>query len=87
VNTPVLTNTSLDTSIPSENDLEEIKQLNVTDKKKKQCLALENPLMPHQNKNIFESLAKKPFLKTITNFLLCTKNDYAALFILWLLYA
>jgi len=27
VNTPVLTNTSLDTSIPSENDLEEIKQL------------------------------------------------------------
>jgi len=82
VNTLVLTNTSLDTSILSEKDLEEIKQLNVTNEEKEQRLALENPLMPHQNQNIFESLAKKPFLETITNFLLCTENDYAALFTL-----
>jgi len=34
INTPVLTNTSLDASIPSEKDLEEIKQLNVTDEEK-----------------------------------------------------
>jgi len=47
--------------------------------------SLENPLMS-QNQDIFESLAKKPFLETITNFLLCTENDYAALFTLWLLY-
>jgi len=88
VNTPVLTNTLLDTSIPSEEDLEEIKQLNVTDEEKEQRLALESPLMPHQNQNdIFESLAKKPFLETITNSLLCTENDYAALFALCLLYA
>jgi len=52
VNTPVLTNTSLDTNIPSEKDLEEIKQLNVTDEEKEQRLALESPLMPHQNQNI-----------------------------------
>jgi len=88
VNTPVLTNTSLNTSIPNEEDLEEIKQLNVTDEEKEQRLALESPLMPHQNQNdIFESLAKKPFLETITNSLLCTENDYAALFALCLLYA
>lgn len=88
VNTPVLTNTSLDTSIPSEEDLEEIKQLNVTDEEKEQRLALESPLMPHQSQNdIIESLTKKPFLETITNSLLCTENDYAALFALCLLYA
>lgn len=88
VNTPILTSTSLDTSIPSEEDLEEIKQLNVTDEEKEQRLALESPLMPHQSQNdIFESLAKKPFLETITNSLLCTENDYAALFALCLLYA
>jgi len=62
-------------------------QLNVTDEEKEQRLALESPLMPHQNQNTFESLAKKPFLGTITNFLLCTENDYAVLFTLWLLYA
>jgi len=91
VNTPVLTNTSLDTSIPSEKDLEEIKQfpvqLNVTDEEKEQRLALESLLMYNQNQNIFESLVKKSFLETITNFLLCTENDYAAFFTLWLLYA
>jgi len=43
--------------------------------------------MPLQNKNIFEFLAKKSFLKTITNFLLCIENDYAVLFTFWLLYA
>jgi len=37
VDTPVLTNISLDTSIPSEKDLEEIKQLNVIDEEKEQC--------------------------------------------------
>jgi len=83
VNTPVLTNTSLDTSIPSEKDLEEIKQLNVTDEEKEQRLTLKSPLMPHQNQNIFE---KKPFPETITNSLLCTENDYVTLFTLWLLY-
>lgn len=88
VNTPVLMSTSLDTSIPSEEDLEEIKQLNVTDEEKEQRLALESPLMPYQSQNdIFESLAKKPFLETITSSLLCTENDYAALFALCLLYA
>jgi len=87
INTPVLTNTSLDTSILSEKDLAEIKQLNVTDEEKEQRLALESPLMSHQNQNIFESLTKKLFLETITNSLLCTENDYAALFALWLLYA
>jgi len=55
-------------------DLEEIKQLNVTDEEKEQRLALESTLMPHQNQNIFEFLAKKLFLETITNFLLCTKK-------------
>jgi len=85
VNISVLTNTSLDTSIPSKKDLEEIKQLNVTDEEKEQRLALESSLMPHQNQNIFESLVKKPFLETIINSLLCTENDYAALFTLWLL--
>ncbi|XP_011343559.1 protein CLEC16A homolog isoform X2 [Ooceraea biroi] len=88
VNTPVLMNTSLDTSVPSEDDLEEIKQLNVTDEEKEQRLALESPSLPHQCQNdIFESLAKKPFLETIVNSLLCVENDYAALFALCLLYA
>lgn len=88
INTPVLMSTPLDTSIPSEEDLEEIKHLNVTDEEKEQRLALESPLMPHQSQNdTFESLAKKPFLETITNSLLCTENDYAALFALCLLYA
>ncbi|XP_018348243.1 PREDICTED: protein CLEC16A isoform X2 [Trachymyrmex septentrionalis] len=88
INTPVLTNTSLNTSISSEEDLEEIKhELNVTDEEKEQRLALESPL-PHQSQNnVFESLTKKPFLETITNSLLCTENDYAALFALCLLYA
>ncbi|XP_012537473.2 protein CLEC16A homolog isoform X1 [Monomorium pharaonis] len=86
VNTPVLTPVS--TSIASEEDLEEIKQLNVTDEEKEQRLALESPLMSHQSQNdIIDSLAKKPFLETITNSLLCTENDYAALFALCLLYA
>jgi len=31
----------------------------VTDEEKKQRLALESTLMPHQNQNIFKSLAKK----------------------------
>ncbi|XP_071568577.1 protein CLEC16A homolog isoform X3 [Temnothorax nylanderi] len=80
--------TSVNTSIPSEEDLEEIKHLNVTDEEKEQRLALESPLMPHQSQNdLFESLAKKPFLETITNSLLCTENDYTALFALCLLYA
>lgn len=88
VNTPVLISTPPNTSIPSEEDLEEIKHLNVTDEEKEQRLALESPLMLHQSQNdIFESLAKKPFLETITNSLLCTENDYAALFALCLLYA
>ncbi|KYQ47513.1 Protein CLEC16A [Trachymyrmex zeteki] len=88
INTPVLTNASLNTSISSEEDLEEIKhELNVTDEEKEQRLALESPL-PHQSQNdIFESLTKKPFLEAITNSLLCTENDYAALFALCLLYA
>lgn len=88
VNTSVLMSTPQNTNIPSEEDLEEIKQLNVTDEEKEQRLALESPLMPQQNQNdTFESLAKKPFLETITNSLLCTENDYAALFALCLLYA
>ncbi|XP_011068919.1 PREDICTED: protein CLEC16A isoform X2 [Acromyrmex echinatior] len=88
INTPVLTNTSLNISNSSEEDLEEIKhELNVTDEEKEQRLALESPL-PHQSQNnVFESLTKKPFLETITNSLLCTENDYAALFALCLLYA
>lgn len=85
---PVNASVLMNTSIPSEEDLEEIKHLNVTDEEKEQRLALESPLMPHQNQNdMFESLAKKPFLETITNSLLCTENDYAALFTLCLLYA
>lgn len=88
VNTPILISTPLDTSIPSEDDLEEIKQLNVTDEEKEQRLALESPLTPHQSQNdIYECLAKRPFLETIINSLLCTENDYAALFALCLLYA
>jgi len=88
INTPVLTNTSLNTSISSEEDLEEIKhELNVTDEEKEQRLALESPLSHQSQNNLFESLTKKPFLETITNSLLCTENDYAALFALCLLYA
>lgn len=86
VNT-VLVNTPLNTSISSEEDLETIKHLNVTDEEKEQRLALESPLMPQSQNDIFESLAKKPFLETITNSLLCSENDYAALFALCLLYA
>jgi len=86
-NTPVLMSTPLDTSVPSEDDLEEMKQLNVTDEEKEQRLALESPLIPQSQNDIYESLAKKPFLETIINSLLCTENDYAALFALCLLYA
>jgi len=89
INTSVLTNMPLNMSVPTEEDLEEeIKQLNVTDEEKEQRLALESPLLLHQSHNdIFESLAKKPFLETIINSLLCAENDYAALFALCLLYA
>ncbi|OAD55741.1 Protein CLEC16A [Eufriesea mexicana] len=76
----------LDISIPVEN-LEEIKHLNVTDEEKEQRLALESPLTPQTQKNVTESLSNKPFLETILNSLLCTENDYAALFALCLLYA
>lgn len=87
-NTPVLISTPLDTSIPSEDELEEIKQLNVTDEEKEQRLALESPFTPHQSQSdTYETLGKKPFLETIINSLLCTENDYAALFALCLLYA
>lgn len=82
-NIPVLINTSI-----NEEDLEEIKQLNVTDEEKEQRLALESPLMSHQSQSdLFESLGKKPFLETIISSLLCAENDYAALFALCLLYA
>lgn len=85
VNIPVLINTAINRN---EEDLEEIKQLNVTDEEKEQRLALESPLMSHQSQNdLFESLGKKPFLETIINSLLCAENDYAALFALCLLYA
>lgn len=88
VNTSVLISMPLDPITPSEDDLEEIKQLNVTDEEKEQRLALESPLTPHQSQSdIYESLSKKPFLETIINSLLCTENDYAALFALCLLYA
>lgn len=76
----------LDISISVEN-LEEIKHLNVTDEEKEQRLALESPLTPQTQKNVTESLSNKPFLETILNSLLCTENDYAALFALCLLYA
>lgn len=86
VNLPVLINTSINRN--EEEDLEEIKQLNVTDEEKEQRLALESPLISHQSQNdLFESLGKKPFLETIINSLLCAENDYAALFALCLLYA
>lgn len=85
VNIPVLINTSINRN---EEDLEEIKQLNVTDEEKEQRLALESPLISHQSQSdLFESLGKKPFLETIINSLLCAENDYAALFALCLLYA
>ncbi|KAL6259939.1 hypothetical protein P5V15_009849 [Pogonomyrmex californicus] len=88
INSPTLVSTSADTSVSSEENLEEMKQLNVTDEEKEQRLALESPLIPHQSQNdIHESLAKKPFLETIINSLLCIENDYAALFALCLLYA
>ncbi|XP_011641584.1 protein CLEC16A homolog [Pogonomyrmex barbatus] len=88
INSPTLVSTSADTSISSEENLEEMKQLNVTDEEKEQRLALESPLIPQQSQNdIHESLAKKPFLETIINSLLCIENDYAALFALCLLYA
>ncbi|XP_011144461.2 protein CLEC16A homolog isoform X2 [Harpegnathos saltator] len=88
VNTSARMRTPLDTSVPSEEDFEEIKHLNVTDEEKQQRLALESPLTPHPTQNdIFESLAKKPFLETIVSSLLCAENDYAALFTLCLLYA
>lgn len=84
-NIPVLINTSININ---EEDLEEIKQLNVTDEEKEQRLALESPLMSHQSQSdLFESLGKKPFLETIISSLLCAENDYAALFALCLLYA
>ncbi|XP_076235534.1 C-type lectin domain containing ema isoform X1 [Calliopsis andreniformis] len=76
----------LDIGTPSE-DLEEIKQLNVTDEEKEQRLALESPSTPQTETNLNESLSNKPFLETILNSLFCTENDYAALFALCLLYA
>ncbi|XP_050448074.1 protein CLEC16A homolog [Cataglyphis hispanica] len=88
VNIPVLINTPINRNIPHEEDLEEIKQLNVTDEEKEQRLALESPLISHQSQSdLFESLGKKPFLETIISSLLCAENDYAALFALCLLYA
>lgn len=88
VNIPVLINKPINRNIPHEEDLEEIKQLNVTDEEKEQRLALESPLISHQNQSdLFESLGKKPFLETIISSLLCAENDYAALFALCLLYA
>ncbi|KAL6441795.1 hypothetical protein ACFW04_002319 [Cataglyphis niger] len=88
VNIPVLINTPINRNIPHEEDLEEIKQLNVTDEEKEQRLALESPLISHESQSdLFESLGKKPFLETIISSLLCAENDYAALFALCLLYA
>ncbi|XP_031832897.1 C-type lectin domain containing ema isoform X5 [Nomia melanderi] len=66
----VMSSEQLDITIPNE-DIEEMKYLNVTDEEKEQRLALSN----------------KPFLETILNSLFCTENDYAALFALCLLYA
>lgn len=88
-NASAFTNKELDsTSIPSEDDLEDIKQLNVTDEEKQQRLAMETPLTPHQSQSdMIESLAERPFLETIINSLLCAENDYTALFALCLLYA
>ncbi|XP_076649966.1 C-type lectin domain containing ema isoform X2 [Halictus rubicundus] len=85
--TPVLMSPEhLDISIPND-DLEDIRYLNVTDEEKEQRLALESPLAPEMQKNLNESLSNKPFLETILNSLFCTENDYAALFALCLLYA
>lgn len=83
---PVVRSEQLNIDIPNE-DLEEIKHLNVTDEEKEQRLALESPLMPQTQTNVNESLSDKPFLETILNSLSCTENDYAALFALCLLYA
>ncbi|XP_012283658.1 protein CLEC16A homolog isoform X2 [Orussus abietinus] len=73
----------------SNDTIDDIKHLNVTDEEKEQRLALESPLTPQQPsaKSSRESLAKKPFLETILNSLYCVENDYAALFALCLLYA
>ncbi|XP_076183141.1 C-type lectin domain containing ema isoform X2 [Ptiloglossa arizonensis] len=71
----------------SNEDLEKIKHLNVTDEEKEQRLALESPLTPQTQKDVNESLSNKPFLETILNSLFCTENDYATLFGLCLLYA
>ncbi|XP_053987168.1 protein CLEC16A homolog isoform X2 [Hylaeus volcanicus] len=73
-------------SIQNEN-LEEMKHLNITDEEKEQRLALESPLAPQIQQTVNESLTNKPFLETILNSLFCTENDYAALFGLCLLYA
>ncbi|XP_051171080.1 protein CLEC16A homolog isoform X3 [Leptopilina boulardi] len=76
-------------AIITQETIEEIKHLNVTDEEKEQRLALETPLIPNQTlQNQFQTnLANKPFLETILNSLCCTENDYAALFALCLLFA
>ncbi|XP_046735040.1 protein CLEC16A homolog isoform X2 [Diprion similis] len=76
-------------NIDTSNDtLNKIKNLNVTDEEKEQRLALESPLTPQQSSSdVQEPLANKPFLESILNALSCTENDYAALFSLCLLYA
>ena len=75
-------------AIITQETIEEIKHLNVTDEEKEQRLALESPLIPQQiSNNIQESTTTKPFLETVLNSLCCTENDYAALFALCLLYA
>ncbi|KZC13734.1 Protein CLEC16A [Dufourea novaeangliae] len=68
-------------------DIEEMKFLNVTDEEKEQRLALECPLTLQTQNNVTESMSNKPFLETILNSLFCTENDYASLFALCLLYA
>ncbi|XP_033215304.1 protein CLEC16A homolog isoform X2 [Belonocnema kinseyi] len=75
-------------AIITQETIEEIKHLNVTDEEKEQRLALESPLIPQQiSNNIQECVTSKPFLETILNSLCCMENDYAALFALCLLYA
>lgn len=76
-------------AIITQETIEEIKHLNVTDEEKEQRLALESPSIPQKilSNNIQECVTSKPFLETILNSLCCMENDYAALFALCLLYA
>ena len=76
-------------AIITQETIEEIKHLNVTDEEKEQRLALESPLIPQKilQSDTNDNLVNKPFLETILNSLCCTENDYAALFALCLLYA